>query len=169
MIKPIQLQHPSFRLQSLWHAMWRQIQKYIEHSPMTNGETVASLELGHVVYCSGDREVLRAVDTSTTTAAAIGVVDDSTTAPGVQCVVATEGLRLVRMKDELGDISKGTGAALYVSDVPGQATTTTAGLTATLIIGAIADAEIYQGDPALPGYYPYVKALINIGCCVAGR
>lgn len=160
MIKPNSLRTASVRLQNLWHDIWRQIQMYIEHSPMTNGEAALSLTLGDVVYCSGNRTVKLAVGTSLPPANAIGVIDDSTTAPGAKCLVATSGYQLVKCIDGLAPTE---GAALYVSDTAGRAQLLTG--TCLFIIGQIADASMYVGVPGA-GYYPYVKALINNGCCV---
>lgn len=163
MIKPNTLRTSSVRLQNLWLDIWRQIQKHIEHSPMTNGDA-AAVELGDVVYCSANRTITKAIGNTTLGAAsAIGVVDDSTTLPGIKCLVATSGYRLVKLVDK-ADPAPAEGLALYVSNTAGKAGTASG--ANTFIIGQIGDASMYFGDPLLPTYYPYVKALINNGCCV---
>lgn len=166
MIKHISLQTASVRLQNLWLDIWRQIQRYIEHSPMTNGEGAASIGLGNVVHCSGERTVKLAITDSVAHASTIGVVDDSTTLPGHQCVVAHDGYRLVKFVDGL-DATLTAGDNAYTCDTAGSADRAP-DATYSYSIGKVADASMYNGVQGV-GHYPYAMVLLGGGCCIIGQ
>jgi len=144
--------------------MYRVLATKVEHYRPTNGEAPGvSLQIGEVVFASGDDEVSRAYSEEVTGAAArwVGVVDNGG-ASGARVSVKTAGRVLVRFKDGETLNSAAVGTPVYVSDVVGRATMTNVGLTFSSAIGVLEDGSEYvSGDN--PVAYVYLRSICGRG------
>lgn len=125
----------------------RRLQTTVEHIRVTNTEVTAMARGELIVLVNGQRQAARANASALGTAKAIGAMCEATAANATG-IARTNGYAYVLFVPGLAPVVAGSYA--YVSETPGRATDSGAGLNAIYRIGIIGDASGY--DNVTGGY-----------------